>query len=64
MVTSLFPYHYGSKISDEMQQNDASRARRDAFGLSVFLLVTHLSQSFFPLVRRHLVALPLFAAGH
>ena len=28
------------------------------------LLVTHLSQALFPLVRRHLVTLALFAAGH
>jgi hypothetical protein len=28
------------------------------------LLVAHLSQAFFPLVRRHLVAFSFFAAGH
>jgi hypothetical protein len=32
--------------------------------LPQFLLVTHLSQTLFALVRCHLVALTLLAAGH
>ncbi len=32
--------------------------------LADFLLMTHFSQSFFPLVRRHFVTLTFFTAGH
>jgi len=33
-------------------------------GLPVFLFVPILSQSFLPLMRRHFMALTLFARGH
>ncbi|HWP81639.1 MAG TPA: hypothetical protein VNN76_03185 [Bacteroidota bacterium] len=44
---------------------DRNISRADCnLGLTMLLLVTHLAETLFPLVRCHLVALTLFATGH